>query len=86
MRYDFEAVAVTRSRSGGVTIRYVFPVLQMTSYLHAIGQTKAKQTGHTTPETAPRSREAESDAHDCLLCSRHSAIRPSVCLSRSAAA
>jgi len=34
-------MAVARSSSGGVSMRYVIPVLWMTSYLHIMGQMEA---------------------------------------------
>ena len=70
-------VAVARSSSGGIVIRYVLPVSWMTSRLHIIARNKRRNSDSTavapwrilklTHQGAASDLWAESDIYDCLV-------------------
>ena len=61
----YAPVAVARSSSGGVALRYVLPVIWMTSHL-AVMDVTPKCEGCTVHEWRGDT-EAESDVYECLF-------------------
>jgi len=59
-------VSVARSSSDGVALRYVFPVLSMTSRLAVMGATKARVGGTQRRRSITCAAGAESDVYECL--------------------
>ena len=59
-------VAMARSSSGGVALRYVLSVLWMTSRLAVMGATPARIG--STQMSVTCATMAESDVYECLLC------------------
>ena len=60
-------VAVARSSSGGVALRYVLPVLRMTSRLAVMGATPERVGSTQRRRSFTCGTGAESDVYECLL-------------------
>jgi len=68
-------VAVARSSPGGVAVRYVLPVLWMTSRLAAVGRLSVRALSLAT--YSARRWVARSDVYECLvLAVQH--VQPSI--------
>jgi len=60
-------VTVARSSSGGVRLRYVIPVVLMTSRLAVMGATPKGGGGPQRRRSITCATGAESDVYECLL-------------------
>ena len=60
-------VVVARSSSGGVALRYVLPVLWMTSRLAVMGARPARVGSTQRRRSITCATGAESDVYECLL-------------------
>ena len=61
------SVALARSSSGGVALRYVLPVLWITSHLAIIGARAGKGWQHSVSAINYVHHQAESDVYECLF-------------------
>ena len=61
-------MAVTRSSSGGVALRYVLPVAWTTSRLAVMGAMPKRVGGNQRRRSITCATGAESDVYECLFC------------------